>query len=182
MTTLQIIDAIPGMGRDARRRLRENASRWLNGSPSQAAEARQVLEALDEVSERERSQASRPLAEADAVARVVRAFQDPPMSETERRVVQVLLDNPDRSSEFLTAKCGWQGQSWQMHFGTMCRNREHLLWAAPFEPKRNAPFYCGILADFDETTRGFTLKPEAVEGLRQIGLEPGAESIGGGAK
>ncbi len=104
------------------------------------------------------------------------------MSETERRVVRVLLDNPDQSSEFLTAQCGWQGHAWQMHFGTMCRNREDLLWPAPFEPKRTAPFYCGILADFDETTRGFTLKPAAAEGFRRLGLEAAAGSVRDGSK
>jgi hypothetical protein len=181
MTILQIINAIPNMDPEARRRLRENVNRRLHGSPKQAAEASQVLDALDEVSERERSQTSRPLSETDAVARIVEAFRDT-MSETKRRVVQVLVDNPDQSSEFLTAQCGWHRQAWQMHFGTMCRSREHLLWAAPFEPKRNAPFYCGILADFDEATGGFTLKPEVVEGFRRLGLEPAAGSTRGGSR
>ena len=182
MTTLQIISAIRNMDPEARRRLRENANRWLNGSPRQTSEARQVLDALDEVSERERSRKPRRLSRADAATRIVQAFRDPPTSETERRVVQVLLDNPDQSSEFLTAQCGWQGKAWQMHFGTMCRNREHLLWPAHFDPSLGRPFYTGILADFDADTRGFTLKPEAVEGFRRLGLEPARRSTRGGAR
>ena len=170
------------MDPEARQRLRENANRWLNGSPRQADDARRVLNALDEVSERERSRTSPRLTRADTVARIVQALRDPPMSETERRVVQVLLDNPDQSSEFLTAQCGWQGQSWHMHFGTVCRNREHLLWPAHFDPSLGRPFYTGILADFDAETRGFTLKPEAVDGFRQLGLEPARRSTGGGAR
>ena len=111
-------------------------------------------------------------ADPEKVARIVRAFQDPPPSKTERRVIQVLLENPGQSSAFLTSKCGWRGQSWHMHFGKMCRRRGRLLWPAPYEARRRADFYTGILTDFDETTRGFTLKPEAVEGFRQVGSEP----------
>ena len=104
------------------------------------------------------------------IATIVEAFQ--PMSETDRMLVQVLLDNPDASSEQLTEAMGWKDQAWQLHFGKMCERREHLLWPAPFEPKRDAPFYSGILADFDEDTRGFTLKPEVVEAFARLGLRP----------
>ena len=105
-------------------------------------------------------------ADADTIATVVDAFQHAPMSETDRMLVQVLIDNPDASSEQLTEAMGWKDQAWQLHFGKMCERREHLLWPAPFEPKRNAPFYSGILADFDEDTRGFTLKARGRRSLR----------------
>ena len=94
------------------------------------------------------------------------------MSEADEKLVRVLLDNPDATSEQLSEAMGWKGQAWQLHFGKMCERREHLLWPAPFEPKRNAPFYSGILAEFDEITRGFTLKPEVVEAFAQLGSAP----------
>ena len=59
-----------------------------------------------------------------------------------------------------------------MHFGGLCRARDHLLWPAPYEESRCADFYSGILAEFDTETRGFTMKPDAVSGLRRIGLTP----------
>ena len=105
-------------------------------------------------------------ADADTIATVVDAFQHAPMSETDRMLVQVLIDNPDASSEQLTEAMGWKDQAWQLHFGKMCERREHLLSPAPFEPKRNAPFYSGILADFDKDTRGFTLKTRGRRSLR----------------
>ena len=105
---------------------------------------------------------------------VFAAFQQMPMSEADEKLVRVILDNPDATSEELATAMGWKAQAWKLHFGKMCEKREHLLWPAPFEPKRNAPFYSGILADFDEITRGFTLKPEVVEAFAQLGLRPRA--------
>lgn len=105
--------------------------------------------------------------------RVAEAFTRVPLSEHERRVVQTLLDNPGASSEALTRAVGWGGQVWHTHFGKLCRARAHLLWPAPYEEKRKADFFSGILADFDPRTRGFTMKPEAVAGFRRIGLSRG---------
>jgi hypothetical protein len=108
----------------------------------------------------------------EMIARVVDAFRQMPMSGSEETLVRVVLDNPDASSERLTEAMGWNDQAWRLHFGEMCKKREALLWAATFEPKRNVPFYSGILADFDEFTRGFTLKPEVVEAFARLGLRP----------
>ena len=182
MTVARLIDAIPTKRLEERRQMRENARRLLERGGPRAADAKAMLEALDVFESQSRNRRDRGPVELDVVAKVVEAFQRMPMSDTDRMLVQVLLDNPDASSERLSEKVGWEGKSWQLHFGKMCEKREHLLWPAPFEVKRNAPFYSGILADFDEATRGFTLKTEAVEGFRRLGLEPARRSTGGGAR
>lgn len=111
-------------------------------------------------------------ANLDKVQRVVEAFTKHPLTEHERQVVQLMLDNPGLSSEALTREAGWRGQAWHMHFGRLSRARGHLLWPAPYEESRCADFYSGILAEFDTETRGFTMKPDAVSGFRRIGLTP----------
>ena len=105
------------------------------------------------------------------------------MSEAERRVFEALLNNPGQSARALSGALEWGRSAWQLHFGKLCRSREHLLWAAPPDQERpSRTLYCGILADFDWDTRGYTLKPEAVDAFRQLGLEPARRSTEGGMK
>jgi len=170
LTIAHLIELLPTKSAEERRQMRENAQRSLATGGQRASDATALLEALDAFEAQARDRRMRGPADAHRIAPIVEAFQ--PMSETERMLVQVLLDNPDASSEQLTEAMGWKDQAWQLHFGKMCEKREHLLWPAPFEPKRDAPFYSGILADFDEDTRGFTLKPEAVEAFARLGLRP----------
>jgi hypothetical protein len=172
MTASRLIDAIPMKSAEERRQMRENAHRLTERGGPRAPEARAFLEALDAFEAHDRARRLETPVGSEMTSRVVAAFRQIRMSETERKLVQVVLDHPDASSEWLTAEMEWNDQAWQMHFGKLCERREHLLWTAPFELKRNAPFYSGILADFDETTRGFTLKPAAVEAFAQLGLRP----------
>lgn len=109
--------------------------------------------------------------ENSKIRRIVEAFQSCPMSETERRAVQALLNNPGLSAGALSGQAGWGRGAWQLHFGKLCRSREHLLWAAPPDEERpSRTLYCGILADFDWETRGYTLKPEAAIAFEELGL------------
>jgi len=170
MTVAHLVELIPEKSAEERRQMRENARRSLAVGGQRASDATALLEALDAFEAQARAQRMRGPADPNRIATIVEAFQV--MSESERMLLQVLLDNPDASSEQLTEAMGWKDQAWQLHFGKMCERREHLLWPAPFEPKRNAPFYSGILANFDEVTRGFTLKPEAVEAFVNLGLRP----------
>ena len=129
-----------------------------------------MLEALDAFEQASRRPVQQPAGEA-MVARTVEAFQRLPLSPSDEPVLRALLENPGSTSEQLAAKLGWDGHSsWHLRFGTLCRDRKHLLWSGPFEEKRQAEFYSGILADFDERTRGFTLKPEVAEAFVQLGL------------
>jgi hypothetical protein len=172
MTLARVIDLIPSKSADERRQMRENARRSLAVGGQRASEATALLEALDSFEAQVRKRRMRGPADADTIATVVEAFHQMPMSETDVKLLRVLLDIPDATSEQLTEAMGWKDQAWQLHFGKMCEKREHLLWPAPFERKRNARFYSGILADFDETTRGFMLKPEVVAAFAEFGLRP----------
>ena len=119
---------------------------------------------------RERGRAARPSVPIDGTHRVVEAFTTLPLSDLERRVVQALLDFPGQTSEALTKSLGWKRLAWHMHFGKVCSRRRGRLWQGPFETKRNKEFYYGILAAFDDQTRGFTMKPAVVDGFLAIGL------------
>ncbi len=165
-----ILNAIPGMDSNARQIVRERAGRWLELGAKKALAAKQVLEALEAVERQEREQLQRHVAGLDTVSRIVEAFRRKPLADGERRAVQVLLDNPGSQSEVLTSKARWRAQHWHMKFGLMCRERQHLLWPAPFDEKRDDNFYCGILADLDDFDNTFTMKPEAVEAFRQLGV------------
>jgi hypothetical protein len=168
-----IIDAIPNMDRQQRQTIRERPRTWLaHGSGDRASAARLMLAALDAFEAREREGLVGHVAPNERVQRIYDAFQRLPMSETEGHVVHVLLDNPGLTSERLTAVAGWKGQTWHLLFGSMCRHREHLLWSAPFDEGLGRKFYSATLADFDPNTRGFTLKPEAVEAFNLLGLRP----------
>jgi hypothetical protein len=156
MNVARLIELIPEKSAEERRQMRENGRRLLAVGGQRAADASALLEALDAFEAQAREQCMRGPAYADTIATVIEAFQQQPMSETDRTLVQALLDNPGTSSEQLSEAIGWKDQAWQLHFGKLCEKREHLLSSAPFEPKRNAPFFSGILADFDEVTRGFT--------------------------
>jgi hypothetical protein len=104
-------------------------------------------------------------------SRIVEAFQSMPMTETERKIIQALLDNPGATSAALSKAAGWKNMSWHMHFGIMCFNRGAYLWPASFDERRNADFYSGILADYSDEIHGFTMKPEAVEAFAALGLK-----------
>jgi hypothetical protein len=111
-----------------------------------------------------------PAKQAARVATIFAPFRQIPMSKTDEDLVQVLLDHPDSTSEDLSAEMGWRGKGWHLHFGSMCRRREHLLWLAPLDAGR--PFYAGILTKFNGRTHGYTLLPEAVEAFARLGLYP----------
>jgi hypothetical protein len=70
----------------------------------------------------------------------------------------------------LSKAYGHDSQIWQMHFGNMAKDREADRWPAEPFAKRDASFYCGILADFDPDGSRFTMKPEAVLGFAALGI------------
>jgi hypothetical protein len=173
MNVKGIINAVPNMDIQQRQTVRARALAWLEGGTEQQGRAaKEVLDALAETEAEEREALVRHVAGLGKTERIVEAFQKLPISESERNVVQVLLDNPGLSSQALTKKAGWKAQAWHLRFGLMCRVRGHLLWPAPFDKDRGADFYSGILADFDEATRGFTLKDEALEAFERLRLRP----------
>lgn len=173
MSVAQIIATLSSRSPDERKRMRANANRVLAGAADKPkADAQELIRALDAIEcEENAEKASR----AEAMPRaqlVVEAFRAKPMNETDRKIVQVLLDNPGLTSQDLSAKLGWGGKAWHMHFGTMCQKRITSLWPAPYAEERDAFFWCGILTSITEVTNLFTMKPEAAEGFAMLGLRP----------
>lgn len=173
----KVIAGLPLKSTVERRAIQDNAERWLrSGTADQRESARAVLTALEDLQGQEAEALAQHVAGLSKAARVAEAFSDPAMTDTERAVVQVLLNNPGSSSAALTAALGWRGQAWHLHFGTMCFNRRARLWPAPPAEARDADFYSGILADFDSTTAGFTMNPDAAAGFAAIGIKPTART------
>lgn len=164
-----IIAAIPTMDSAKRQGVRTNAELWL-ARPEKVADARRVLAALDAAMEAETTALADKVRKLPNAQRVITAFQHVPMTETERKIVQVLLDNPGETSSGLSALLGWGGQSWHMHFGEMCKKREVYLWPADDSVLRDASFYSGILADLSEDNR-WTMKPDVAQAFTALGLQ-----------
>ena len=170
----KIIAALPGMSQQERERVRVNAEKLLgSGSADQKAAAAKVIDGLAEVEEAEHKAVVDRLGGMEVSARVVEAFRVNPMTETETKIVRVLLDHPGSTSTELSQALGWGAQSWHMHFGTMCANRAIYLWPAPKSEVRSAEFYSGILADLSSDNR-WTMKPEVSAAFSELGLRASA--------
>jgi hypothetical protein len=167
----RIIQTLPSLSADQRDGVRQNAERWAaTGTPEQCAAAAQVLDALAALEEAEHQAMVDRLSGMDVAQRVVEAFRAVPMTPTEEKLIQALLDHPAATSGQLSAALGWGGMSWHLHFGTLCFHRAVYLWPAPRAEKRNADFYSGILADFDDDGSRFTMKPAVVEAFAAMGI------------
>lgn len=166
----KIIAALPGMTYQERERVRANAEGLRDsGTAEQKAAAAKVVEALVEVEDAEHRAIVERLNGMEVSARVVEAFKVNAMTETEAKIIQVLLDQPGSTSTELSQALGWGAQSWHMHFGTMCANRAIYLWPAPKSEVRSAEFYSGILADLSPDNR-WTIKPEVTAAFSELGL------------
>jgi len=180
----KLLEAIPSMSVAKRKIQRENAERALKSDKANLHEpARRILAALDAqateqalADDRAKDAIREHARSLPASERIINAFTAIAMTETDRKLVQAVLDHPGSPSTVLTHSLGWKNLAWQLHFGAMCRAREHLLGAAPYEAKRDDKFYTGLLCDYDDATNGFTLKPEAVDAFAAIGLSPQKKS------
>lgn len=167
-------DKIAALTAAERKKLTANANRWLEtGSEKQKAQAQQVLDDI--------AGAGQALAEAEVERinaltpelRIQEAFTSQPPTKTDVKVIAALIHHPGATSEELSKASGWKkGNAWHLHFGTMCFKRRAYLSPAPAAPHRgdDQSFYSGILADFDDATHGFTLKPEAATAFRALKL------------
>ena len=165
MSLKQIIATLPNKSPAERTKMRDNAERLLY-DPKRQGDAQALLDALDAIETADR-QALMDMPDAD---RVARAFARTPPTETEARLLKVLLDHLGSTSTELTQHLGWGAQSWHMHFGKMCKAREADLWPAEKFGKRDAYFYTGILANFDHDGSRFTMKPGVAVALATLGI------------
>lgn len=169
MSINKIIASIPKLSIDERRRMRLNAiAASETKGEAKCEEAQQVLAALDERERTEQVELTKELEALPPEGRVIRAFKVKPMTETEEKLIRVLLENPGSTSTELTEKLGWKAQSWHLHFGTMCANRAAYLWPAPPAEVRDGKFYSGILADLKEPENRFALKPKLADAFEEI--------------
>ena len=134
------------------------------------AQAALVLVALDAQDQKEHDTLLTEIADLAPAERVIKAFTADPMTETEEKLIRVLLDNPGSTSGELTEKLGWKAQSWHLHFGTMCANRGVYPGPPPAASLPNGKFYSGILADFDGDGNRFTMKSDVIAAFEILGL------------
>ena len=150
------------MTAEKKAKIRERAEVWLaSGDAKKRAHAQRMLDAMKALDAERRAPLNDNATLEDRTRRVQDAFVELPPTKTDWHVIQALLNNPGSTSERLSEICGWTDSAWHLHFGLMCRAREHCLW--PVEQRSGWPglFYSGILADFDSNGSKFTLKPEA---------------------
>jgi hypothetical protein len=166
----KIISSLASMSHQERERVRTNAEKFRDsGYGEQKSAAAKVTEALAELEISEHQAIVNGLNGMDVSARVVEAFRVSPMTETEAKIIQVLLNHPCSTSTELSQALGWGAQSWHMHFGTMCFTRAIYLWPAPKSEVRSSDFYSGILADISSDNR-WTMKPQVASAFAELGL------------
>lgn len=169
---------IPNMSEQALARLKTNVDAWkASGDPNKLAAAERVAAAI----ERAQAVVSRidydDLSQDQRVERLRQAFTRRPLTETEAKVLTVLLRYPGETSRALSRRLDWEGQTWHAHFGKMCHAREDLLWSAPPSKVRDDAFFSGMLADFDKADRSWRIKPELEDALFDIaGLAKGSKA------
>ena len=167
----KILASIPTANPDKRAQMRVNAdAKIASGTETQRDRARQVIEALEAQEQLEHGAKFAGLDKLTARERVLRAFTAQPLTDHETKVVQALLDHPGSTSTALSEFMGSKGKIWHQNFGTLCKDRAPYFPPAPRAEKRNAPFYCGILADLKEPENHFSMKPDMVVAFEQLGL------------
>jgi hypothetical protein len=179
MSIDKLIASIPTLTAAQRRSMRENVLKTLQSAdPAKVKEAEHVLAALD-AHEAGLTAAHNAKMEANArlpfAERFAEALRQEPLSPTEERLLQVLLDHPGGSCAELSACMGWAPSTWDMGMGSLCAQRRGWLhgFSAMGEGKSEN------LALLTDQTRGdngeirYTLKPEVAAALADLGLRPG---------
>lgn len=173
----KLIESLPSKTPQERLTMRRNAEAWANGEDQKKAEqGRAFLEALDRFERQSADEERARLMNLPLVDRIVEAFHREPPTDTHVALIKVLAENPGSTSSRLSELIGWEGLTWQMHFGIMAKEREAFIEPAPpSQTRKNAAgddekFYCGLLCDYDRETSGFTLKPESLTAFQRLGF------------
>ncbi|MCV2877654.1 hypothetical protein OE699_02215 [Sedimentimonas flavescens] len=166
-----ILASLALKGPAERRRMKENAERLeQRGDDQQKMDARALLDAIDALEATELSETQERLMRQPIGERVAHAFRAIPLSESEQRVLDALIRKPGSTSRELSQELGWAGQAWHLHFGELCKKRQHLLWPAEPSAVRDADFYCGILTSYDPSTSGWTMRSDVLDALAAVAL------------
>lgn len=163
------IAAIPDQSPADRARVRTNAEGWLaSEDPAKRDAAARLIAALDA----HESAAAEAFERTPLTDRVVEAFRRRPWSDHEGKLIQALLDHPGSTTTELNRLSGLgENMVWQMHFGNMCKALTDSLGPPPPAITREGPFWSGLLAQAEEATNRFTMKPDAVAAFAQLGLK-----------
>jgi hypothetical protein len=111
--------------------------------------------------------------------RVLLAFAEIPPEPWEAEVLKQIASNPDQDGTTIARAIGKQDVGYvNLAVGGLCRTRELYLGVAPeLERQKGKKTYSGLLIDFvphEESSGprwfGWTLKPEAYVGLKQVGI------------
>ena len=172
MSIDKTIAKIPTMTLDERKKLRANvAEKLASGDPKWVDAATKVLAALDAQALHEDKELVATAQALPKAERVVFAFTRMPPTPTQERIIRVLLDHPGSTNAELSRHLGWKDNGWDLHFGSMCADRMHLLWPAEPAVVRPGLFYSGILVLYNNDGSTFVMRPEAVEGFEAIGIK-----------
>ena len=113
------------------------------------------------------------LVSASLTERVVTAFQSDPPTDTENRLIQVLLDNPHSTCTELSTHIGWHPDAWDMGFGSVCSQRRAYFKATTNVLRGDKSPNIPLLAFQERDENGkirYTMKPEAVEAFKRLGF------------
>lgn len=181
MNIEQTIARITELTSQQRHTMRGNAVMKLAGTDGKwIKDAQALITALDDFdSGQERSHSAAKLKRISelegktASERIFAAFELDQPSETDEKLIRVLLDNPGSTCAELSVKIGWHPQAWDMGFGSLCSQRMEYLW--PLEPlarveKKGFIRFLTVQQRGDDEVIRYTMKPEAVEALARLGF------------
>jgi hypothetical protein len=178
MNIEKLVTSIPTLMPEQRKVMRGNIMDKLqSGDPAKVESAKALLEALDAFEANlsvQRTKEMEELSRRPFAERLTVAFQQDPLSETEARLLLVLLDSPGGSCAELSARMGWAPNTWDMGMGSLCAQRRD--WLHGFSAKGEGK--SENLALLTVQTRGeageirYTLKPEIEAVLTGLGMRP----------
>jgi hypothetical protein len=171
--------------------IEENANRLLKtGNDKQRANAEIVLAAI--VAERQRrkddaadrrkqhvAEITDKVRDKGLLDRVLLAFTEIPPEQWEAEVLKEIASNPGQDGSAIARAIGKNDVGYiNLAVGGLCRTRELYLGVAPeLDRRKGEKTYSGLLIDFTRHQEpsgsqwfGWTLKPEAYVGLKQLGI------------
>lgn len=162
----KILEKIPSMTAEERRRLQENCERIRTRSKDALliAEAGRILARLSAVAQRE----AQFVARLSEQRRIEYAFRRLPASERERDTIRALFEE-EMALAAQAAEDDNAVADWRDEIDTMCRERRHLLVPGPEAIDRAAHELDWSTCLIDTSRGSIRLKPEATAAFARLG-------------
>ncbi len=184
---MKLLDQIPTYDEAKLAALDQTAKRWFaSGNATQKADAEIVRSAIEVERTRRRDEAAQRRAElAEKVKdkglfdRVLLAFTEMPLTESEITVLKEVAIRPGRDFNLIARAVGYRdGGAINLVVGKLCAARVAYLGGAPAATTRKGETaFAPLLIDFTRHVEndgtewhGWTLKPEADAALRHLGI------------